>query len=90
MQPKGIPTFFYEQDALILAPLLLGKHIVMDGVTLKIVETEAYMPNDSACHAYKGKTKRNAPMFAKGGVLYFNLVKSTEGFRVSMIMGRLV
>ena len=73
MDTTGIPTSFYEHDALSLAPMLLGKHMKMGGVSLIIRETEAYMPNDSACHAYKGKTNRNAPMFAKGGILYVYL-----------------
>ena len=73
MDTVGIPTSFYEHDALSLAPMLLGKHIVMGEVSLRIRETEAYMPDDSACHAYKGKTSRNAPMFAQGGILYVYL-----------------
>ena len=38
-----------------------------------ITEVEAYLPNDSACHAYRGKTNRNAPMFETGGILYVYL-----------------
>ncbi len=37
----------------------------------QIVETEAYLSKDDlSCHASVGKTKRNAPMFENGGILY--------------------
>ena len=53
--------------------MLLGKLISHDDVLIRILETEAYMPTDSACHAYKGKTNRNAPMFEAGGIWYVYL-----------------
>lgn len=68
-----MPASFFLQESTILAPKLLGKHIQVENVVVRILETEAYMPKDSACHAYRGMTKRTAPMFCDGGILYVYL-----------------
>jgi len=73
-----LPPDFYAQDVLAAAPALLGKvlcHKLDDGSILRgrITETEAYRANDTACHANRGKTPRNAVMFAPGGWSYVYL-----------------
>ena len=62
---------FFSQDAASLAKALLGKHLVYGKLRGTIVETEAYLCHDDpGCHAYRGPTPRNKPMFAAGGRTY--------------------
>lgn len=70
--------FYQKYDTLTLAQKLLGCtliHRTEDGLTAgKIVETEAYLYNDPACHAFKGKTPRTTPMFEAAGIAYVYLI----------------
>lgn len=40
----------------------------------KIVETEAYVQEDAACHAHKGRTKRSSSLFEQPGTAYVYLI----------------
>lgn len=70
---------FYARDTLMVAGELLGKKLVRKyrGNILSglICETEAYLgPNDSASHAFRGKTARNTVMFGRAGRAYIYFV----------------
>lgn len=80
---------FFARHTVEVARDLLGKTLVRDEVQLRIVETEAYRAGDSACHAWRGRTARNAPMWGPPGQTYvylcyglhhlLNLVTEEEG-----------
>ena len=70
---------FYQRDSLIVAQELLGKYIVYNSnngkLSARIVEVEAYIgKGDPACHASRGKTKRNEVMFGNAGFVYVYLI----------------
>jgi len=72
---KILDRKFYHRDTLRVARELLGKKLVrrVNGLELSgmIAEAEAYCGSeDSACHAHRGKTQRNAVMFGKPGHAY--------------------
>ncbi|MCC6573744.1 MAG: DNA-3-methyladenine glycosylase [Planctomycetes bacterium] len=65
---------FYARDSLEVAPELVGALVRRDEVLLRITEVEAYRwPDDTACHACKGQTPRNATMFGPPGHAYVYL-----------------
>lgn len=73
-----LPPSFYAQGTIAVARELLGcrlVHIDAEGTTCgKIVETEAYLVNDSAAHSFIGKTKRNSVVFGPVGHAYVYFV----------------
>lgn len=60
----------FSQDALAVAPQLIGVQLSIDGVGGLIVETEAYDQFDEASHTYQGPSARNASMFGAPGRAY--------------------
>jgi DNA-3-methyladenine glycosylase len=69
-----LPASFYKPSAAAVAPRLLGHFLLrrterglLGG---EIVETEAYLRDDPACHGFRRKTARNRTMFGPPGRAY--------------------
>ncbi len=70
-----LTSLFYEShDTKSMAKALLGCELVHDspdGLTSGIIiETEAYLQDDPACHAYNRYTPRTQPMYGDPGTIY--------------------
>ena len=69
-------------DTVSLARFLLGKVLVREltrgAAAGRIVETEAYLPHDPACHAFRGITPRNRSLFLESGHAYVYLCYGTS------------
>jgi DNA-3-methyladenine glycosylase len=78
MPGDKLPADFFAGDTCSLAKKLLGCELVhesSDGTTAGIiVETEAYLQNDPACHAYNRRTTRTEPMYGPAGHAYVYLI----------------
>ena len=66
-----LPRDFFDRDVHAVARDLLGAHVSHAGVTVRITEVEAYGGvGDPGAHAFRGRTARNAVLFARPGSLY--------------------
>ncbi|MCF0051994.1 DNA-3-methyladenine glycosylase [Dyadobacter sp. LJ53] len=101
MPESILPLSFYsDYDTRTLAEKLLGCELVHespDGITSGIiVETEAYLSDDPACHAYNRRTTRTEPMYGVAGTSYvyliygmyecFNVVSNKEGIGEAVLI----
>jgi DNA-3-methyladenine glycosylase len=75
---KPLPRRFYEPSAKLVAPALLGHWLIRNTPNGPcggpIVETEAYLVGDPACHGAPGPTARNRVMFGAPGHGYVYLI----------------
>src|SRR5258708_1445555 len=80
VQFEPLPQSFYKPSAEIVAPRLLGHFLIRntpDGPCGgPIVETEAYLVGDPACHGFIGETPRNASLYGPPGHAYVFLIYS--------------
>jgi DNA-3-methyladenine glycosylase len=98
---KRLTRSFYERPTLEVAEEIIGKYIVFENYSglksARIVEVEAYIgEDDPACHAARGMTARNAPMFGRGGFAYvyfiygmyhcLNFVTESRGFPAAILL----
>jgi DNA-3-methyladenine glycosylase len=86
-----LPRGFFARPAPVVARDLIGKLLWKpgEGLCARLVETEAYMQDDPACHAYGRRTTRNAPLWGPPGHAYvyrsygihwcFNIATGTDG-----------
>ena len=70
------------EDTAALARFLIGMMVVRavpEGLVVgRIVETEAYIQGDAACHAFNGMTPRNRSLFLRHGHAYVYLAYGTS------------
>ncbi|MGH7219770.1 MAG: DNA-3-methyladenine glycosylase [Nitrospiraceae bacterium] len=100
-KPRILPRIYFNRPTLTVARSLIGKYVVreIDGRILvgKILEVEAYVgPQDKACHASKGRTRRTEVLFGPPGVAYvyliygmyhcLNVVTEREGFPSAVLI----
>ena len=79
LQDDHLKHDFYARDTRIVARELLGKKLVRKyrghAISGLVCETEAYLGAfDSASHAFRGKTPRNAVMYGRAGIAYVYFV----------------
>jgi len=70
---------YFNRPTLMVARSLIGKYLVRSiegrAIAGKIIEVEAYVgPQDKACHASKGRTKRTDVLFGPPGQSYVYLI----------------
>jgi DNA-3-methyladenine glycosylase len=100
-QPTPLPASFYEPSAEFVAPQLLGHFLLRrapDGTWAggPIVESEAYLANDPACHGFRRETARNRSMYGPPGRAYvyfiygnyfcFNTVCARQGIAEAVLV----
>jgi serine/threonine protein kinase len=87
LSERPLPPSFYDRDVVQVARELIGSGFGgqnRNGLVVgRIVETEAYLASDdTACHAARGKTRKNASMFGPPGRAYVYPIHARWCFNV--------
>ena len=81
-RPRRLRRAELPADTVALARFLIGKLVVRElpraRLVGRIVETEAYLVGDAACHAFRGVTERNRSLFRAHGHAYVYLAYGTS------------
>ncbi len=98
---RKLPRKFYNRPTIKVAIELIGCHLMCNTHGIRsggmIVEAEAYIgEDDPACHAFRGRTKRNEIMYGPPGFLYvyftygnhfmLNVVTETRGYPSAVLL----
>lgn len=69
---RRLERAFFARPAPEVARDLVGTLLVRadEGLVARVVEVEAYMQHDPACHAYRRRTVRNEPLYGPAGHAY--------------------
>jgi len=85
--PDLLSVDLFEQDAQVVARILLGKIIQMRQAQLwlsaRIIETEAYYLSDKASHASLGYTASRAALFGPPGMIYMYYARGGDSLNFS-------
>lgn len=94
--PRRLKRDFFERPTLQVAETLIGKTLIWHRFQGYITETEAYVQEDPACHAARGRTARTEALFGPAGHAYvyfiygmyfcLNVVTEREGYGSGVLL----